>query len=204
MIVTKIEACENKKCKIYLNDAPAFELYKSEIKSCNLTEGMEIEDDFQDKILYEIVGKRAKKRAMHILQKHDKTEQQLRDKLLENRYPIQAVEHAIAYVKSYGYIDDVSYARRYIEYRSSRKSRKQLRMELYSKGISSEIISQVMEESRDGEIDVIKALILKKSASLHTMDEEAKRKLKNSLMRKGFVYTEIDRAFSQLESLIHS
>ena len=199
MIVTKIEACENKKYKIYLNDAPAFELYKSEIKSCNLTEGTEIEAAFRDKILYEIVGKRAKKRAMHILEKHDKTEQQLRDKLLENRYPIQAVEHAIAYVKSYGYIDDVSYARRYMEYRSTRKSRKQMRMELYTKGISSEVISQVMEELEGGEIDTIKALILKKSNSLHTMDENAKRKLKTSLMRKGFAYSEIDRAFSQLE-----
>lgn len=199
MIITAIEAGENKKYKVYLNDEPAFELYKSEIKSCNLVKGMELEEELHNRILYEIVGKRAKKRAMHILEKRDKTEQQLRDKLIENRYPIEAVEDAIAYVKSYGYIDNVSYARRYIEYRRKNKSLKQLKMELYAKGISNEILCQVLEEMEDGEGETIKALILKKSKTPWLLDDTAKKKLQMSLMRKGFAYSEIDRAFSELE-----
>lgn len=199
MIITAIEPGENKKYKIYLNDELAFELYKSEIKACNLVKGMELEEELHNRILHEIVGKRAKKRAMHILEKRDKTEQQLRDKLLENRYPIQVVETAIDYVKSYGYIDDISYARRYIEYRSRSKSRKQLRMELYAKGISSEIISQIFEDMEDGEGEAIKKLILKKSAKPQLLEETERRKLKMSLMRKGFAYSEIEKAFSQFE-----
>lgn len=199
MIITAIEPGENKKYKIYLNDELAFELYKSEIKACNLVKGMELEEELHNRILHEIVGKRAKKRAMHILEKRDKTEQQLRDKLLENRYPIQVVEAAIDYVKSYGYIDDISYARRYIEYRSRSKSRKQLRMELYAKGISSEIISGIFEDMEDGEGEAIKKLILKKSAKPQLLEETERRKLKMSLMRKGFAYSEIEKAFSQFE-----
>lgn len=199
MIITAIEPGENKKYKIYLNDELAFELYKSEIKACNLVKGMELEEELHNRILHEIVGKRAKKRAMHILEKRDKTEQQLRDKLLENRYPIQVVETAIDYVKSYGYIDDISYARRYIEYRSRSKSRKQLRMELYAKGISSEIISGIFEDMEEGEGEAIKKLILKKSAKPQLLEETERRKLKMSLMRKGFAYSEIEKAFSQFE-----
>ena len=199
MIITAIEAGENKKYKIYLNDEPAFELYKSEIKSCNLVKGMELEEELHNRILYEIVGKRAKKRAMHILEKRDKTEQQLREKLIENRYPTEAVEVAIAYVKSYGYIDDTSYARRYIECKSKSKSRKQLKMELYTKGISNEILCQVLEEMENDEGETIKALILKKSKTPWLLEDNAKKKLQMSLMRKGFAYSEIDRAFSELE-----
>ncbi len=199
MIVTAIEAGENKKYKVYLNDELAFELYKSEIKSCNLVKGMELGEELYHKILQEIVGKRAKKRAMHILEKRDKTEQQLRDKLLENRYPSQVVESAIDYVKSYGYIDDVSYAKRYIEYRSRNKSRKQLKMELYAKGISNEIIAEIFEGMEDGETETIKSLILKKSREPWLLGQEEQRKLKMSLMRKGFAYSEIEKVFSQLK-----
>lgn len=199
MIITAIEAGENKKYKVYLNDEPAFELYKSELKSCNLVKGMEVEEELHNKILYEIIGKRAKKRAMYILEKRDKTEKQLRDKLLENRYPPEIVQFAIDYVKSYGYIDDVSYAKRYIEYRSRNKSRKQLKMELYAKGISNEIIAEILENMEDGEAETIRALILKKSREPWLLAEEEQRKLKLFLMRKGFAYSEIDKVFSQLK-----
>lgn len=199
MIITAIEPCENKKYKVYLNDELAFELYKSELKTCNLVTGMDLEEELHNRILYDIVGKRAKKRAMHILEKQDKTEQQLRDKLLENQYPAQIVEYAIDYVKTYGYIDDVSYARRYIEYRSRSKSRKQLKMELYAKGVSSEIITQIFDDMEEGEMETIRKLILKKSAEPQLLEEQEKKKLKTSLMRKGFAYSEIEKVFSQFE-----
>lgn len=199
MIITAIEYGEGKKYKVYLNDDFAFELYKSEIKSCGLEKGQEIEEELYQKILYEVIGKRVKKRAMHILEKHDKTEQQLREKLRENRYPSESIENAIEYVKSYGYIDDASYARRYVEYRIKRKSKKQLKMELIGKGISSEIIAEIFEEMEDSELDTIKKLILKKSLFSADLGQEEKNKIKMSLMRKGFPYSDIERAFEQLE-----
>ncbi len=199
MIITAIEAGENKKYTIYLNDEPAFELYKSEIKSCNIAKGMELEEELHQRILYEIVGKRAKKRAMYILEKRDKTEKQLREKLMENRYPPEAVECAIDYVKSYGYIDDESYARRYIEYRCKHKSYKQLKMELYVKGISNEIIDRIFQDMQEEEFYAIRTMILKKSCEPWTLEAEKQQKLKMSLMRKGFPYSKIDKVFSQLK-----
>lgn len=199
MIVTDIEYGEGRKYKIYLNDALAFELYKSEIKSCGLIVGQELEEELHQKILYQVIGKRAKKRAMHILEKHDKTEQQLRQKLQENRYPLESIECAVEYVKSYGYIDDVSYAKRYVTYRIKKKSKKQLKMELCAKGISREIISLVFEEMEDSQVDTIKDMILKKSKNRTVLEQEEKNKIKMWLMGKGFSYSEIDQAFRELE-----
>ena len=199
MIVTAIEYGEGKKYKVFLNDEFAFELYKSEIKSCGLEKGREIEEELYEKILYEVIGRRVKKRAMHILEKHDKTEHQLREKLQENRYPSESIENAIEYVKSYGYINDASYAKRYVTYRKKKKSKKQLKMELLGKGVSSEIISKVFEEMEDSELDTIKKLIIKKCPFPADLEAEEEKKIKMSLMRKGFPYSEIDRAFRQLE-----
>lgn len=199
MIITAIEYGEGKKYKIYVNDDFAFELYKSEIKSCGIEKGQELDEELYKKILYEVIGKRVKKRAMHILEKHDKTEQQLREKLRENRYPTECIENAIKYVKSYGYVDDASYARRYVEYRIKKKSKKQLKMELLGKGISSEIISEVFEAVEDSELDTIKDIIKKKCPFPTDVTPEEKNKIKMSLMRKGFSYSDIDRAFGELE-----
>lgn len=199
MIITDIRYGKNRKYEIYLNDEFAFELYKSEINAYHIEKEQELEDSVYQALIYEVIGKRAKKRAMHILEKNDKTEQQLREKLKENRYPAQSIESAIEYVKSYQYIDDRSYARRYIEYRSRNKSKKKLMMELYAKGISKDIIEEVFETVDVAEEIAIEKLILKKSKTPWELDSESKRKIIMSLVRKGFSYAQVERVFSTLE-----
>ena len=69
--------------------------------------------------------RRAKLRALHLLTALDRTEAQLREKL-QASYGEEAVETAIEYVKSFGYLDDERYVRVYIESKSRTKSRKQI------------------------------------------------------------------------------
>ena len=82
----------------------------------------------------------------------DRTEAQLREKLLQAEFSPELVEDAIAYVKSYGYIDDERYVRNYIEYRREQKSRRQLEQELqYRKGEPQELIQKVYEDLQPAE-----------------------------------------------------
>ena len=62
-------------------------LYKGEIRKLGIEEGCVVTEAVYDKILNEILGKRAIKRAMHLLEKQDRTERQLYDKLKQNGYP---------------------------------------------------------------------------------------------------------------------
>ena len=59
---------------------------------------------------------RAKKRALYLLTDQDRTEKQLREKLEKTGYSGQVIEETIEYVRSFGYIDDLRYSVRYIEY----------------------------------------------------------------------------------------
>lgn len=198
MIITDIQYGENKKYKIYLNDECVFELYKSEIKAENLQVGMEVDAVLYDKILYQVVGKRAVKRAMHILEKRDKTRKQLEDKLRENHYPKECIAFAVEYVESYGYIDDYSYASRYVEFRKHKKSRSQLQQELLGKGIDRAVVSQVLEEIEYRDEDILREQILKKCPNPWELSKEQKRKLMASFMRKGFSYGIIERSLSDI------
>ena len=72
--------------------------------------------------------RRARHRALHILERCDRTEQELRDKL-EMNYRTEAVEDAIAYVKRYHYLDDMRYAVNYLNSRGRVKSRRGVEQE---------------------------------------------------------------------------
>lgn len=123
----------------------------------------------------------------------ERTEAQLRDKLLQAEFEPELVEQAIAYVKSYGYLDDERYVRNYIEVRQSQKSRRQLEQELqYRKGVPKELIQKVYEELEPADEKVlIRRLLEKKYYDPQTCEERERQRLIASLLRKGFQMRDI-------------
>ena len=54
----------------------------------------------------DVLLKRAKLRCMNLLKSRDYTEYQLRMKLRQGVYPEDIIDAAVAYVASYGYVND--------------------------------------------------------------------------------------------------
>ena len=107
---------------------------------------------------------RAKKRALYLLTDQDRTEKQLREKLEKTGYSGQVIEETIEYVRSFGYIDDLKYSVRYIEYYRSKKSAKRLRYDLLKKGVLADVIDSAFEEAGEwDERDQIRTLAEKKA-----------------------------------------
>ena len=127
MVVTRVEAVTKTKYKVYVDGQFAFILYKGELSRFHIAEDQELSQESYEKIRTEVILKRAKLRAMHLLNDMWRTEAQLREKLTRNEYPADIVEAAISYVKSFGYINDYEYARSFIESRKERKSRREIR-----------------------------------------------------------------------------
>ena len=92
----------------------------------------------------EELEKKAKQQAMLLLQRMDRTEAELRQKLKEKGYPVQAQDCAVNYVKAYHYIDDERYANYYIEKNQKKKGRRLIQMELEKKGIDPLVIESCM------------------------------------------------------------
>ena len=193
MTVTKLEPVTKMKYKVFLDEEFAFVLYKGELSRYGIREGVQVEEELHRKIMDEIILKRAKLRAMHLLEDMDRTELGLRDKLKQGLYPQEAIEGAVQYVKSFGYIDDLQYARRFIESRKQMKSRREIYAQLCSKGVASELIEIAFEDCYEtgGEKDAILQLIRKKRVDPARATEEEMRKLYGYLARKGFRYDDI-------------
>ncbi len=139
------------------------------------------------------VLKRAKLRAMHLLNTMGRTEYQLRQKLVHDLYPEDVIEQAIAYVKSFGYINDKEYARSYIDSRKDKKSRKELYMQLSQKGVDKELLEEVFDEYYDS-VDsqtAIRKLLDKKKYDPEQSSPKDTQKILGYLMRKGFSYEDI-------------
>ena len=192
MEITKIQALTKQKYRIFLDGESAFAVYKGELSRYHLEEGAVLPPEVYEELVNRVLKKRATLRAMHILERTDKTEAQLRRKLEESEYPKEAVESAIAYVTSYGYLDDRRYAEHYIEWKKQGKGKARLKMELVQKGISREIIEEVLESTDFGQTrEMIRQIILKKRKTDIPMNEKEKQRIYGFLMRKGFSSSDI-------------
>ena len=132
--------------------------------------------------------KQAKQKALSLLNYMDRTESQLRQKLKEKSFDDQAIDVAIEYVKSFGYINDASYAERYILNRQGSKSKREIYAALCQKGICREDIERAMESCYEAEDEF--AAICRLCEKKHFVAEEAtdveRKRMYNYLLRKGF------------------
>lgn len=178
---------DKKKVKICLDNGEEFVLYKGEAAKLSLFEKKVIKEAEYQQIMKEILGKRATKRAMHLLEQQERTEKQLRDKLQQNGYPLECIEQAVSYVKSYHYVDDYRYASVYIRYHQEQESRQKLTQKLMTRGIRRDIIEQAMEEEFVADERMqIRELLRKRHFDIENADEAARRKMIGFLMRRGF------------------
>lgn len=93
--------------------------------------------------------KEVRKKALKLLEHMDRTEKGLTDRLRQAGFSDDAVQYAMDYVKSYGYINDARYARNYIAYRLETKSKQRILQELGQKGIDREVAMAAWEETAE-------------------------------------------------------
>ncbi|MCR5596436.1 MAG: recombination regulator RecX [Lachnospiraceae bacterium] len=197
MTVTRIQQINNSRYRVYVDDRVFCVLYKGELKTYGIIEGVEITEETYELIRSEVLASRAKKRAMNLLMKHSFTEHKLREKLLEGDYPEDIVDLALDYVIGYGYVDDRRYVKDYISSHNMDKSIRRITNDLISKGISQDIIREELDAASDTEFAVdeeaqIRHLLHKRHFDMNAADAAQIRKECAYLAGKGFS-TEIIR-----------
>ena len=202
MMITEILPVTKQKYRVVTDEQLAFILYKGELSHYHLQAGRELTEQEFRTIQEEVLIKRAKLRAMHLLTARDYTELQLRNKLEQGEYTQEAVETAIEYVRSWHYLDDQRYMEQYLSGFSGNKSRRQREQELQQKGISKEMIAAFRQKQEDigetqDETEMILELLRKRCRDPRSADEKEKRRHYAYLMRKGFDSGDIRRAWDE-------
>ena len=192
MEIIRIEKQKRARQILYTDASLSFPLYEKEILALEIEEGSSLSEETWDRICEEILLPRAKSRALHILERMDRTEYQLRMKLREDHYPEEIAEAAVAYVKSYHYIDDLRYAQNFVRARQSSLSRLQLLRKLLERGISQETAQQaIFEEYTGSDAQLIDRYLEKKQYHSETADKKETARLYRSLCSRGFSPSEV-------------
>ena len=143
----------------------------------------------------------AKKKALKLLEYQDRTEKQLCDKLKEGGFPPFAVSEAVAYVRSFHYIDDERYAeklaRRMVEIKKY-GFRRALR-EITLKGIDKFTAEDALAPYSGTYAENLMHLLNTKHYRYLTDIEDRKsvEKVKSALVRYGYGFDEINRAVKE-------
>lgn len=202
MTVTGLEPVGKIRVKVFLDGEEAFVLYKKEIVCFDLKEGSELSDERYREIVEGTLRKRARLQCMNLLKAMDRTEHQLYTKLKQSGYPREVAEDAVAYVKSFHYVDDVGYARRYLENRGQSRSMLQIKQELLRKGISKEDIAEALSQAETvSEEETIKNLAVRRKMNLENPTREELKKYYAFFQRKGFSYPAIRNILRSVEVL---
>ncbi len=194
MTVTQIEAMFGSRFRyrVYLDGQPAFVLYRGELSRYHIREGQPLgEKEYSE--IRELLIKRARVRAMKLLEISDRSEEALRRKLSEGGYPQSIVENAMDYVKSFGYLDDRRLAENIVDSRKGQKSRAELQAYLLRKGLSREQAEEALEKSytREDAQEAIRRLAEKKHFDPERATLQEKQKLCAYFLRKGYRYEDV-------------
>lgn len=194
MVVLEITEASKGRYRLHLDGGDDIVLYKGEVRKWNLQEGSEISEELYCSIVEEILRPRCRKRALHLLERQERTKHQLMQKLRENGYSESLAEDAVSYCEGYGYINDQSYAERYVRTYQSTKSNLQIRNALYQKGIQSELVEQALHERDCDESDMIERLLQKRRYDPQQADRKEQQKTYQYLLRRGFSSADIRSA----------
>ena len=182
------------RAKICLAGGTDFVPYKKECESYGIEEGADLSEADYNQIVTDILIPRCKKRALHLLEKQDRSEKNLRDKLKEGGYSQEIVDIAIDYINEYGYLDDARMAASHIRFYQDSRSKLRLKQDLIGKGISADVIDRVMdEEYTSDESDLIEKLLLKKNYDKDNATYEERAKMYRFLAGRGFSSDSINR-----------
>jgi regulatory protein len=203
MEITSAE--RNKKNKdrmsIYIDGRFAFTISEEDYLSMNLYEKKEITDEELDYIKNTLNFRTAKAAAVRYLSLKLRTEKEVRRKLHEDGYDDQNTENVISELKAIGYINNKLYAQKYVFDRSKLKpkSKKLLKLELQSRGISPEIADEVLEDWKVDEAVVAEELVRRKFGKYNLSDEGVREKVYMFLNHRGYNRELVEEVLNKLK-----
>ncbi len=135
---------------------------------------------------------------MDLLKTQDRTREELRNRLLQADFLPEAVEEALSYVESYGYVNDEAYAKRYVEYHADRQSRRKMEQVLLQKGIDKELVESAVQEAPPEEIALRRQMEKYLQGSSLPLAKVQEEKLFSHFFHQEYGISDIYRVYQEL------
>lgn len=165
-----------------------------------IKDGTEIDEDEWHDLVDSINYKKAIDKCYDLLSRRDHSVKELKTKLLRTVDEKNA-DKAIDRMLELGYLDDEKYAKILLKHLVENKnmSKAFVKQEMFKRGISSDILSNILEDNEIDNVPSIINLVMTKYRNKLNA-ENGSEKVIAALMRKGFSYYDIKEAFDRIEN----
>lgn len=150
--------------------------------------------------------KRCKNYAFRLLKYRNRSEKEIRDRLILRKYPQPTIEEVVKYLKHLGLIDDRKFAREWTEFRLKMPfGIKRITLELRQKGINEDILKETVEQVAEShfERDVLFKLAHRRIQVIRKREKDRlkiRQKLYYYLLRRGFSASDIMEVLEEIIS----
>lgn len=185
----KIAKGRVKRVKVFLDGEPALDLLAETARLQVLKVGQEIDRGRLDTLQIQDRFQRCLNAALRFLGYRPRSEAEIRQRLQRHGFDKEYLNKAIDRLKEQGLIDDIAFARFWKENREtfSPRSRRMTKLELRRKGLSSDVIEQVIGEIDDSE-SAYQAAVKRAPRLAGTDYQDFRQRLGAYLGRRGFSY----------------
>lgn len=188
---------------IHFDDGEWLGLFDELVVKHGLKVDMEVDSQKIAKLAREDDAKKSMDMSLRYLQYRSRSQKEMEDYLEAKGFKRDIIDETIDKLKSYGYINDLAFARDWVSHRMATKpmGRAMIKRELYYKGIDNEIIEKSLDQfSENEEEEQAYKLALKYIKRYRNLDtREQFYKIGQALARRGFNWEVAKRALRRLE-----
>lgn len=180
---------------VYVDGRYACSFSDSELLKLGLHTGQELSDSELERLKRDSKSDKAYMSVLSLIARRPRSESEIKNYLARKQYDQEVSRQILSRLAELGYINDLDFARRWIDSRKLLKptSKRKLVQELKQKGVKDDVIEQALYEEPVDDLTALKQLIERKRKQPKYRDE---LKLKQYLYRQGFNYQDIKQALT--------
>lgn len=204
-----------KKHTVLLDGEVYCRCYPKDLKDAGISLDAEVSKKALQRLEMEIFFPRAKRRSLFLLNKKRYTRKEMVQKLHTDGYPASVTEQTLSYLESLHYVEDHSYADGYALSLLTRCSERELIQKMIQKGFEKDLIVEAIQNAKVSyreendmdaaeapEVAAIRTYLRKKGISTGmALEEDKKKKLIQSLYRKGFRFSDIKKVLGEVDGM---
>ncbi len=198
-VIDTLEKYKGNTFMVELSDGETIFLNIETVMKFNLKKGIDIPDDAVLEIKHTDQLRKARERALYLLDYRDYCFVELYKKL-EANYDEEVCLEVLNWLCENGLVNDRRYATRLGEKLVITKGFGYYRakQEMLMKGLDRELVEEVLSEYEEDTLSRLEELVEKKY--LHKIiDEKSLNRVKNALVRQGYTYSDVNAVMSEYD-----
>lgn len=166
-----------------------------------IKQGVQMPMEKLEEILLDSEKNIALNKTAKYMQSAMKTTKQIREYLKKKDYGKPVIDYVISKLEEYRYLDDTAYAKAYLDSYGKKIGKLKIRANLKTKGISENIINELLDDYQSNEDDIL-LLALKKLGKKEPTYENLS-KIMVFLASRGYDYDEIKHTLNRIKEQDH-